>query len=72
MTEQVDTTEMFSKLDKLRTEWQESTGRIQKVEPSQKNLTREKYRDSNFCFENSIAQYQKPLLSMNINETFNE
>ncbi len=34
MTEQVDTTEMFSKLDKLRTEWQELTGGIQKVEPS--------------------------------------
>ncbi len=72
MTEMVDTTEMFSKLDKLLSEWQESTGGIQKEEPSQKNLTGEEYRIQIFASKTALPNIKKLLLSMNINETYNE
>jgi hypothetical protein len=71
-TGRIDTTEMFSKLDKLLSKWQESTGGAQKTGPIEKNAIGENYRVQIMASKTLLPNIKKLLLSMGINETYNQ
>jgi len=72
MTAQVDTTEMFSKMDSLLSEWQVSTGGLKKTGPAEKQFIGDDYRIQILASKTELPGIKKLLRSMEINETYDE
>jgi len=72
MTAQVDTTEMFSKMDSLLSEWQASTGGLKKTGPAEKQFVGDDYRIQILASKSELPGIEKILHSMEIHETYNE
>jgi hypothetical protein len=71
-SEGIDTTELFSNLEKLLNNWQESTGSLGKKDTEQNKFSGTDYRIQILASKTMLLNVKKLLLSMDITETFNE
>jgi hypothetical protein len=69
--DKTDTTEMFSKMDKLLNKWQESITGINKTDSKKNENIGENYRIQILASKQELPNIKKLLLSMNIKEYYN-